>query len=139
MTKEQKESLIAAAFQAREKAYVPYSHFAVGAAVLTPQGRIFAGCNIENASYGATVCAERTAIFRAVSEGERSITGIAITGGREGEAPEGFAYPCGICRQVLKEFAGEKLTVLVAKSQREYEAYTLEELLPHGFGGDHLL
>lgn len=139
MTKEQKESLIAAAFQAREKAYVPYSHFAVGAAVLTPQGRIFAGCNIENASYGATVCAERTAIFRAVSEGERSITGIAITGGREGEAPEDFAYPCGICRQVLKEFAGEKLTVLVAKSQREYEAYTLEELLPHGFGGDHLL
>lgn len=139
MTKEQREALIAAAFQAREKAYVPYSHYAVGAAVLTPQGRIYTGCNIENASYGATVCAERTAIFRAVSEGERSITGIAITGGREGEAPEDFAYPCGICRQVLKEFAGEELTVLVAKSQREYEAYTLEALLPHGFGGDSLL
>lgn len=139
MTKEQREALITAAFQAREKAYVPYSHYAVGAAVLTPQGRIYTGCNIENASYGATVCAERTAIFRAVSEGERSITGIAITGGREGEAPEEFAYPCGICRQVLKEFAGEELTVLVAKSQREYEAYTLEALLPHGFGGDSLL
>lgn len=138
MTKEQKEALLSAAFLARGRAYAPYSHYAVGAAVLTTEGHIFTGCNIENASYGATVCAERVAIFRAVSEGERRIIGIAVTGGRDKEEPDGFAYPCGICRQVLKEFGDRELTILVARTPKEYETYTLEALLPHGFGGDNL-
>ncbi len=139
LTREQKITLIEAALQAREGAYIPYSGYAVGAAVLTEEGKIYAGCNIENASYGATNCAERTAVFKAVSEGERRFAAIAIAGGKKGDAPDGFAYPCGICRQVLKEFAGERFTVLVAKSPTEFEEYTLEELLPHGFGGDNLL
>lgn len=139
LKREQKKTLIEAALRARDEAYIPYSGYAVGAAVLTEEGKIYTGCNIENASYGATNCAERTAVFKAVSEGERRFAAIAIAGGKKGDAPDGFAYPCGICRQVLKEFAGERFTVLVAKSPAEFEEYTLEELLPHGFGGDNLL
>lgn len=139
LTREQKKTLIEAALRARDEAYIPYSGYAVGAAVLTEEGKIYTGCNIENASYGATNCAERTAVFKAVSEGERRFAAIAIAGGKKGDAPDGFAYPCGICRQVLKEFAGEQFTVLVAKSPAEFEEYTMEALLPHGFGGDNLL
>ncbi len=130
------QKLIGQALGARTKAYAPYSEYQVGAALLSAHGRVYPGCNIENASYGATVCAERVAFFRAVQEGEREFRAIAIVGGKKGEAPEGFAYPCGICRQVMKEFCKEDFMIIVAKSLDEYEVSTLGELLPHGFGGD---
>lgn len=127
--------LVEAALDARKTAYVPYSHYAVGAALLTREGEIYTGCNVENASYGATNCAERTAFFKAVSEGKRNFLAIAIAGGMAGEAPAEYAYPCGICRQVIKEFAGNDFRIIVAKSPTDYQDYSLEELLPHGFGG----
>ena len=130
--------LVRAALEARDRAYTPYSHYTVGAALLTAEGDIYQGGNIENASYGATNCAERTAIFKAVSEGRRWFRAIAIAGGMEGQEPVDYAYPCGICRQVMKEFAGEDFRVIVAKSAADYRMYTLEELLPHGFGGSSI-
>ena len=133
-----KDKLIHAALEARKTAYTPYSHYQVGAALLAEDGEIIAGCNIENASYGATCCAERTAVFKAVSEGKRRFKAIAIAGGLEGEEPANHAYPCGICRQVLNEFASEDFTVIVAKSVSDYEEYSLRELLPHGFGGESI-
>ena len=132
------KKLIEQAMGARTKAYAPYSGYQVGAALLSAQGRVYPGCNIENASYGATVCAERVAFLRAVQEGERDFQAIAIVGGKKGEAPTSFAYPCGICRQVMKEFCRENFMIIVAKNQDEYEVSTLGELLPHGFGGDCL-
>lgn len=135
-----REKLIQAALKARKYAYVPYSHYQVGAALLTEEGEILQGCNVENASYGATCCAERTAVFKAISEGKRHFKAIAIAGGIEGKEPEDYAYPCGICRQVLNEFAGrDGLTVIVAKSLGEYKEYLLDELLPHSFGGDSIV
>lgn len=135
-----KKELIKAALLARETAcYAPYSHYTVGAAVLTEEGDIYTGGNIENASYGATNCAERTAIFKAVSEGKRHFTAIAIAGGMEGEDPVEYAYPCGICRQVMQEFTAEDFKVIVAKSITDYKEYRLEELLPHGFGGESII
>lgn len=133
-----REKLIRAALKARETAYVPYSHYQVGAALLTEDGEITPGCNIENASYGATCCAERTAVFRAVSEGKRRFRAIAVAGGIEGTDPVDFAYPCGICRQVLNEFAAEDFTVIVARSETDYKEYSLEGLLPHAFGGESI-
>lgn len=130
-----RDGLIRAALAARENAYVPYSRYAVGAALLCDDGEMIPGCNIENASFGATVCAERTAFFRAVGSGKRRFTAIAITGGMEGEQPKEYAYPCGICRQVMKEFCGDDFLILVAKSETDYEEYRLKELLPKGFGG----
>ena len=135
-----REKLIQAALKARENAYVPYSHYQVGAALLTEEGEILQGCNVENASYGATCCAERTAVFKAVSEGKKHFRAIAITGGIQGKEPEDYAYPCGICRQVLSEFAGKDgLKVIVAKSISEYQEFSLGELLPHSFGGDSIV
>ena len=110
-----------------EKAYVPYSHFKVGACLLTKDGRTFTGCNIENASYGATNCAERTAIFKAVSEGFREFEAIAIAG--ENTAP----MPCGICRRVMCEFADPSLRIIVGKKDGSFTAYTLADLLPNSF------
>lgn len=130
--------LIRAALDARAAAYAPYSRYTVGAALLTAEGEVYAGGNIENASYGACNCGERTAIFKAVSQGRRSFAAIAIAGGMEGEEPADYAYPCGICRQVMREFAGEGFKVIVAKSTEDYQVYGLEELLPHGFGGDSI-
>ena len=130
--------LAQAALDARKMAYVPYSRYAVGAALLTEQGGIYQGGNIENASYGATNCAERTAIFKAVSEGRRKFAAIAIAGGMEGCEPEDYAYPCGICRQVMQEFAGKGFRVLVARSVSDCREYLLEELLPCGFGGESI-
>ena len=128
--------LIALAMKAREKAYAPYSHFAVGAALLTKEGQVYTGCNIENASYGATNCAERTAIFKAVSEGAKEFIKIAIVGGKAGEEITEYAYPCGVCRQVMAEFCDVKeMTVLIAKSENEYVEKKLDELLPLSFGG----
>ena len=130
--------LVKAALEARAMAYVPYSHYAVGAALLTEEGEIYRGGNIENASYGATNCAERTASFKAVSEGRRKFAAIAIAGGMEGCEPEDYAYPCGICRQVMQEFAGKGFRVLVARSVSDCREYLLEELLPCGFGGESI-
>ena len=130
------QQLIKAALNAREHAYAPYSYFAVGAAVLTKDGQVYTGCNIENASYGATNCAERTAIFKAVSDGSCEFVKVAIVGGKVGEEITEYAYPCGVCRQVMAEFSNPKeLKVIVAKSEEEYLEKTLEELLPNSFGG----
>lgn len=130
--------LINSALEARKSAYVPYSHYAVGAALLTAEGKIYTGGNIENASYGATNCAERTAIFKAVSEGERNFTAIAVAGGMEGREPADYAWPCGICRQVMQEFAGGDFRILVVRGQQDYKECRLEELLPCGFGGESI-
>ena len=131
------KALIDMALKARESAYAPYSLYKVGACVLTFDDVLYTGCNIENASYGATVCAERTAVFKAISEGHSKLKAIAIVGGLSDKEIDGFAYPCGVCRQVLREFSDpENMTVIVAKNLDEYEIYTLEELLPHSFGPD---
>lgn len=133
-----KKELIRLALEAREMAYVPYSNYMVGAALLTKAGKVYKGCNIENASYTPTNCAERTAFFKAVSEGEREFVAIAIVGGYAG-APTDYAYPCGVCRQVMMEFCDPKeFRVITAVSEEEYLDKTLEEMLPHGFGPSSL-
>ena len=131
--------LVKAAMSARNRAYVPYSHYQVGAALLAKNGIIYQGCNVENASYGATNCAERTAFFKAISEGEREFTAIAIVGGIQGKTVSDFAYPCGICRQVMQEFCKPDFQIIVAKSEADYRVMTLAELLPHGFRGDPIV
>ena len=132
------EALIKEAILAREKSYAPYSKFHVGAALLTESGKIYTGCNIENAAFSPTNCAERTAIFKAVSEGERKFVTIAIVGGAEGKTME-YCPPCGVCRQVMREFVFPKEFVIVlGKSMNEYQEYTLEELFPESFGPDNL-
>ena len=125
------------AMEARKAAYAPYSSYQVGAALVTEDGSVYTGCNIENASYGATNCAERTAIFKAVSEGHRKIKMIAIAGGSGDKT--NFAFPCGICRQVMREFSepGE-LKIVVGDGSGELRVHTLEELLPESFGPDNL-
>ncbi len=134
----QARALIRAAFAARRFAYTPYSHFQVGAALLTRKGRVYTGCNIESASYTPTNCAERTALFKAVSEGERSFAAIAVVGSREGETNRLVTSPCGVCRQALYEFCGPGLIVLMARSEEDYIETTLGELLPYGFGPANL-
>ena len=129
--------LINKALQARNNAYAPYSDYLVGAALLTGDDKIYTGCNVENASYGATNCAERTAVFKAVSEGSSKIKCIAIVGGERGKDITGYAYPCGVCRQVLREFSNpDELEVIVALSTEKYKKYYLSELLPDSFGPD---
>ena len=123
--------LLELAERAREKSYAPYSHFAVGAALLCDSGRVYTGCNIENASYSATVCAERTALFGAVSAGERYFTALAVVGGPKNEKGK-FCPPCGVCRQVLSEFCSEDFPI-VLKTASGYTVYTLGELLPLSF------
>lgn len=120
--------LVSKALEARENAYVPYSNFKVGAAILTEDNNIYTGCNIENASYGATNCAERTAIFKAISEGYKQIKAIAIVG-----VENEYTYPCGICRQVIAEFASEDIKIIIAKNKDEYIVKELEEVLPGAF------
>ena len=133
-----REKLIQAALEAREHAYTPYSHFQVGAALLTKEGKVYQGCNIENASYTPTICAERTAFFKAVYDGERNFEAIAIAGSPEGPCT-GYAAPCGVCRQVMMEFCNPKeFRVIIAKSTEDYKEYSLEELLPMGFGPSSL-
>lgn len=122
------QALIKSANEAKDKSYSPYSHFKVGAAVFCGSGKIYTGANIENASYGATVCAERTAIFKAVSEGEKKVQGIAII-----SDSEDFVYPCGICRQVLAEFGDDDMEIICCKKNGEYKAYKLDEILPYAF------
>ena len=128
------QELICKALEARQKAYAPYSGFMVGAALLCKDGRIFTGCNIENASYGATNCAERTAFFKAVSEGNREFTAIAIAGGRREAQSLEYCAPCGICRQVMSEFCDpDAFLVILPRSEEDYKSYTLGHLLPLGF------
>ena len=130
--------LIRAAFKARSFAYTPYSHFKVGAALLAKNGMVYTGCNIENAGYTPTNCAERTALFKAVSEGVREFDAIAIVGSRQGEINTLVTGPCGVCRQALYEFGGDALTVIMAKTEDDYIVTTLGALLPYGFGPANL-
>ena len=131
------EVLIKEAIEARKMAYTPYSHFKVGAALLTADGKIYRGCNIENAAYPATNCAERTAIFKAVSEGERDFTAIALCGGLNGVVKD-YCAPCGVCRQVMREFCKPDFKIILVKSEEEWKIYTLSQLLPEGFGPENL-
>lgn len=132
-----REALCAAAIQAMGKAYAPYSGYKVGAALLTADGKVYTGCNIENASYTPTVCAERTAIFKAVSEGDRDFAMIAICGGKDGAITGAFP-PCGVCRQVLAEFCGKDMPVLMVSGESSYTECTLGELLPYAFGTEYI-
>lgn len=133
------QDLIMAAIAARNKSYSPYSHYQVGAALLAGDGQIITGCNIENAAYGPTNCAERTAFFKAVSEGIREFCAIAIVGSPEGDELTQYAYPCGVCRQVMMEFCNPAdFQIIVAKSKEDYRIMTLRELLPEGFGPENI-
>ena len=117
------------AIDMRSESYAPYSDFLVGSALLTEDGQIYTGCNIENSAFGPSICAERTAIFKAVSEGHRDFVAIAISGGkRDGELQ--YCAPCGVCRQVMREFSKPSFKIYLAKSADEYREYTLGELLP---------
>ncbi len=126
--------LLDLAIEARKYSYAPYSEFHVGAALLTKNGKVYKGCNIENASFGATNCAERTAIFKAVSEGEGDFEAIAIVGGKDGKELE-LCPPCGICRQVMTEFCDLDTFRIVLGDEHEERSYTLTELLPLTFEG----
>ena len=126
------QALVDLAFTMLEHAYVPYSHFPVGAALLCADGAVFTGCNVENAAYGSCICAERTALVKAVSEGRRDFVRLAVVG-----RGEDYCWPCGACRQMLYEFAPE-LTVLVARGDGDFVRTSLSELLPHGFGPSSL-
>lgn len=120
------------AIDAMKNAYAPYSGYKVGAALLTEKGKLFAGCNIENAAYTPTVCAERVALFNAISSGERNFTAIAVAGGKDGVISAVFP-PCGVCRQVMAEFCAPDFTVLVVTGEDSYKKYTLNELFPQAF------
>ncbi len=138
MDKKQIEEMIDLAIGQLDYSYVPYSGFRVGAALLTKEGRIYKGCNIENAAYTPTNCAERTAFFKAVSEGERNFQAICIVGGKDGILTE-YAAPCGVCRQVMMEFCNlDTFQIILATSREQYDIFTLKELLPLGFGPDNL-
>lgn len=126
------EILISAALDARENAYAPYSNFFVGAAIETEDGRIYTGCNIESASFSGTICAERVALTKAVSEGVTKFSAIAIVGGGEDGITD-YCAPCGICRQLLAEFCDDDMTVILARDLDDYEITTLGELLPRAF------
>lgn len=139
MTEDQIKELIKIAVAARKNSYSPYSHYQVGAALLATDGQVFPGCNIENAAYTPTNCAERTAFFKAVSVGVRDFTAIAIVGSPEGDEITQSSYPCGVCRQVMMEFCNpEVFQVIVARSLEEYEIRTLKDILPEGFGPANL-
>nr|WP_294468286.1 cytidine deaminase [uncultured Sellimonas sp.] len=134
MDEKQIQKLIETATAQLAYSYTPYSHFKVGAALLGKNGEIYTGCNIENAAYTPTNCAERTAIFKAVSEGVREFEAICIVGGPEGKLLD-YTPPCGVCRQVMMEFCDpEQFQILLAKGKDEYRIYKLTDLLPQGFG-----
>ena len=127
-----KQELCTLAIKSMNNAYSPYSDYKVGAALLCDNGKVFTGCNVENSSYGATVCAERTAIFKAVSDGERDFSMLAVAGGKENELSDKF-LTCGICRQVMAEFCKPEFIVLVVTSENTYKEFTISELLPNAF------
>ena len=130
--------LVNLAIEAREHAYVPYSNFAVGAALLTKEGKVYQGCNIENSSYGETNCAERTAFFTAVYQGERNFEAIAIVGGKAGEPVHELCAPCGICRQVMREFCKDDFKIFLSKGDGTVLETTLTQLLPLSFSKEDL-
>lgn len=125
--------LIEFALRARDSAYCPYSGFAVGAALLCADGSVYTGCNVENSAFSPTNCAERTAFFKAVSEGKRSFVKIAVVGGEAEKSPENYCPPCGVCRQVMKEFCGADFEIIMAKTTDDYRVRSLSELLPESF------
>ena len=134
MDKKLAEEMIELAIGQLQYSYTPYSGFKVGAALLTKDGKFYTGCNIENAAFTPTNCAERTAFFKAVSEGEREFRAICIVGGKDGVLTE-YAAPCGVCRQVMMEFCDpETFQIILATGKEQYEIFTLKELLPQGFG-----
>lgn len=138
MEKQQIETLIGIALAQLAYSYTPYSGFKVGAALLAKNGQIFTGCNIENAAYTPTNCAERTAFFKAVSEGVREFDAICIVGGKDGIVTE-YAPPCGVCRQVMMEFCDpETFQIILAVDAERYDTYTLREMFPKGFGPSNL-
>lgn len=138
MDKKLIEDMIGLAIDQMKYSYAPYSNFKVGAALLAENGRLYTGCNIENASYTPTNCAERTAFFKAVSEGERKFSAICIVGGMDG-IPTEYAAPCGVCRQVMQEFCNpDTFLIILAVSREKYDVFTLKELLPLGFGLQNL-
>ena len=140
LTQKTIKELIVSAIAARKKSYSPYSHYQVGAALLAENGQVITGCNIENAAYTPTNCAERTAFFKAVSEGVTDFKAIAIVGSPEGDVLTQYAYPCGVCRQVMMEFCSPSdFQIIVAKSEDDYRIMMLQELLPEGFGPDNLV
>lgn len=125
------------AIDMRSESYAPYSDFLVGSCILTEDGKTYTGCNIENSAFGPSICAERTAIVKAVSEGSRNFAAIAIAGGRrDGELQ--YCAPCGVCRQVMREFCKPSFKIYLAKSATDYKEYTLEDLLPESFGPENL-
>lgn len=138
MEKKQIEEMIELAIRQMEFSYAPYSRFRVGAALLSKGGQMYTGCNIENAGFSPTNCAERTAFFKAVSEGTTEFRAICIVGGKDGILTE-YASPCGVCRQVMMEFCDpDTFEIVLAKSKEEYKIYTLKEMLPMGFGPKNL-
>ncbi|MCL2234971.1 MAG: cytidine deaminase [Defluviitaleaceae bacterium] len=130
------KNLIKQAIEAREMAYAPYSGFKVGAALLSVCGKVYTGCNVENAAFTPGICAERTAVSTAVADGVRKFSAIAVVGGADHLADD--CFPCGVCRQVLMEFCPPGFQIIVAKSPEEYRVFTLGQLLPHGFGPSNL-
>ena len=137
LEKEVIRTLCQKAVDMRSESYAPYSDFLVGSAILTKDGKVFTGCNIENSAFGPSICAERTAISKAVSEGYRDFAAIAIAGGkRDGELQ--YCAPCGVCRQVMREFCEPSFKIYLAKSAGDYKEFTLGELLPESFGPDNL-
>lgn len=139
LSDQQAVKLIGEAFLSQKRAYAPYSHFQVGAALLCADGSIYGGCNIENASYGACNCAERTALFRAVYDGQKEFCAIAIVGKPQAKEKFDYCAPCGICRQVMAEFCDpDTFQVIVAKSTGDYKIYLLKEMLPLSFTGSSL-
>ncbi|WP_026509999.1 MULTISPECIES: cytidine deaminase [unclassified Butyrivibrio] len=132
------DELVELALEARKMAYTPYSHFKVGAALMTKDGKVYKGCNIENASYTPTNCAERTAFFKAISEGDTEFSAIAIVGGFENQKELKLCTPCGVCRQVMREFCDDDFKVILLTDQTDgvnkYQVYNLTEILPLSFG-----
>lgn len=131
------KELVKAAFSAMERAYAPYSGYTVGAALLGKSGTLYTGCNVESASYSPTNCAERTAFFKAISEGEREFSKIAIVGGKQGNVTDMF-MPCGVCRQVMAEFCDDDFEIIVALTPDDFKSFTLKELLPFGFSKNNI-
>ena len=137
------DTLVTAALRMRSRSYAPYSHYHVGAALMATDGTIFTGCNVENASYPVGICAERTAFSKAVSEGYQEFTALVIAGAASASAGSDFCAPCGMCRQFIREFCNADFPIILVKAAehgivKEYQIHTLEALLPHSFGPEHL-
>ena len=133
MDQQQYKELVRLAIQARERAYVPYSDFSVGAALLTDQGQFFTGCNIENKSFPAGLCAERVTVFSAVAAGQKTFEALAVSGGKKGKQPEDFCMPCGMCLQVISEFCGPEFDIFIVKNEEEVMHLKLKDLFPYVF------